>query len=206
MFARLPNTEVLVVSKTLEPVRTDRGLILAPTTTYDACPPLHVVVVPGGPGQQGLMDDEAALAFLRHQAAQAKYVTSVCTGALVLGAAGLLRGYRATTHWLSLPPLPLLGAIPVDARVVVDRNRITGGGVTAGIDFGLTLAALLRGDAVAQQIQLQIEYNPAPPFTSGSPATAPASVVAAARSAGERLQARRRVTCEKIAQQTASAA
>ena len=110
------------------------------------------------------MEDEIVLRFLRTQAKHAKYVTSVCTGALVLGAAGLLNGYRATTHWLSLPLLPLFGAVPVDERVVIDRNRMTGGGVTAGIDFGLQLAALLQGEIIAQQIQLAMEYNPDPPF------------------------------------------
>jgi cyclohexyl-isocyanide hydratase len=130
----------------------------------------------------------------------------VCTGALVLGAAGLLTGYRATTHWLSLPLLAVLGAIPVEARIVVDRNRVTGGGVTAGIDFGLSLAALMHGEAVAQQIQLQMEYAPAPPFASGSPATAPAAIVAASRQAGESLQAARRESCAAAARRLASRA
>jgi cyclohexyl-isocyanide hydratase len=199
VFARLPNTTVHIVSASLDPVKTDRGLVLAPTTTYADCPPLSVIVVPGGPGQQDLMEDETALAFLRRQAAGARYVTSVCTGALVLGAAGLLDGYRATTHWMSLPLLKYLGAIPVEERVVIDRNRITGGGVTAGIDFGLFVAATLRGDAVAQQIQLQLEYNPQPPFQSGSPHTAPAGIVTALRTAGEPMQARRLATCQAIA-------
>jgi cyclohexyl-isocyanide hydratase len=200
VFARLPDTLVHLVAKSLEPVRTDRGLVLMPSVTLANCPPLDVVAVPGGPGQQKLMEDEAVLDFLRVQAESAQYVTSVCTGALVLGAAGLLRGYKATTHWLSLPLLPLFGAEPVAARIVVDRNRVTGGGVTAGIDFGLKLAALLRGEAVAQQIQLQIEYDPEPPFRSGSPKTAPAEIVAAARQAGAPLQAERRSVCERIAQ------
>lgn len=187
VFARLPQTTVHVVANSAGPVRTERGLMLVPTVTCAQCPPLDVVVVPGGPGQHQLMQDQAVLGFLRQQAQQAKYVTSVCTGALVLGAAGLLRGYRATTHWLSLPLLELFGAIAVDERVVVDRNRVTGGGITAGIDFGLHLAALLRGETIAQQIQLQMEYSPAPPFQSGSPATAPKDVVDAVRSAAEPL-------------------
>jgi cyclohexyl-isocyanide hydratase len=199
VFARLPDSIVHIIAKSLDPVRTDRGLVLTPTTTCVQCPQLDVVVVPGGPGQQGLMEDAEVLAFLRRQAQGAQYMTAVCTGSLVLGAAGLLQGYRATTHWLSLPLLPLLGAIPVEARVVVDRNRVTGGGVTAGIDFGLTLAALLRGEAAAQQIQLQMEYNPEPPFAAGSPATAPAEIVAAARHAGEWLFAERRATCDRAA-------
>ncbi len=191
VFTRLADTIVHVVAKTADPVRTERGLVLVPTVTIDECPPLNVIVVPGGPGTQQLLDDEAVLGFLREQAEQAKYVTSVCTGALVLGAAGLLRGYRATTHWLSLPLLELFGAIPVDERVVVDGNRVTGGGVTAGIDFGLQLAAMMRGDTLAQQIQLQLEYNPAPPFTAGSPATAPQAIVDAARLAAAPLQQQR---------------
>jgi cyclohexyl-isocyanide hydratase len=206
VFARLPNTIVHGVAKTAEPVRTDRGLILAPTIACTQCPPLDVVVVPGGPGQQQLMEDEDVLAFLREQGRHAEYVTSVCTGALVLGAAGLLRGYRATTHWLSLPFLPLFGAIPVAERVVVDRNRVTGGGVTAGIDFGLRLAAMLQGETLARQIELQMEYNPAPPFASGSPATAPADVVEAVRRAAQPLQEERQQTCERAARRLAAAA
>ena len=127
VFARLPDTIVHVVAKTLDPVRTDRGLVLVPTVTCADCPPLDVVVVPGGPGQHDLTNDEVVLGFLRRQAARAQYVTSVCTGALALGAAGLLFGYRATTHWLSVPLLELYGAIPVDQRVVVDGNRVTCG-------------------------------------------------------------------------------
>lgn len=199
VFARLPNTTVHVVAKGMDPVRTERGLVLLPTITCEDCPPLDVVVVPGGPGQQHLMLDDAVLSFLGRQAAQAQYVTSVCTGALVLGAAGLLRGYRATTHWLSLGFLDHFGAIPVDARVVVDRDRVTGGGVTAGIDFGLRLAALLRGDEIAQQIQLQMEYRPEPPFQSGSPATAPAEIVDAVRRAAVRLQEERQRVCAEAA-------
>jgi len=199
VFARLPDTVVYIVAKTAGPVRSDRGLVLAPTVTCAACPPLDVIVVPGGPGQQALMDDEDVLGFVREAAKGARYVSSVCTGALVLGAAGLLRGYRATTHWLSLPLLETFGAIPVDERVVIDRNRVTGGGVTAGIDFGLRLAAELRGAAVAQQIQLQMEYSPAPPFDAGSPATAPKDVVDKLRRAAERFQRERLETCRRAA-------
>ena len=206
VFARLPNTIVHVVAKAAMPVRTERGLILAPTITCAECPPLDVVVVPGGPGQQQLMEDEDVLGFLRGQAQDAQYVTSVCTGALVLGAAGLLQGYRATTHWLSLPFLSLFGAIPVEARVVVDRNRVTGGGVTAGIDFGLRLAALLQGETVAQRIQLQMEYNPEPPFAAGSPATAPAEIVADIRRAAAPFQEERRKICERAADRLAAVA
>jgi cyclohexyl-isocyanide hydratase len=204
VFARLPDAVVHIVAKSLDPVRTERGLVLMPTVAHGDCPQLDVVIVPGGPGQQALMEDAAVLDFLRRQAVGAQYMTSVCTGALVLGAAGLLKGYKATTHWLSLPLLPLLGAIPVEARIVVDRDRVTGGGVTAGIDFGLKLAALLRGEAAAQQIQLQIEYNPDPPFASGSPRTASPELVAAARRAAARFQEERRAVCEKIGERLAA--
>jgi cyclohexyl-isocyanide hydratase len=191
VFSRLPATRVLVVATTLDPVRSDRGLMLVPTVTCAECPPLDVVMVPGGPGQHLAIHDEVLLEFLRRQAGEAEYVTSVCTGALLLGAAGLLEGYRATTHWLSLPLLQLYGATAVERRVVVDRSRVTASGCTAGLDFALTLAAMLAGDAAAQQIQLQLEYCPAPPFASGSPATAPAEIVATVRHATEPFQQQR---------------
>lgn len=206
VFARLPDAAIHVVAKTPEPVRSERGLVFLPTVTFEGCPPLDVLVVPGGPGQQQLMDDEAVLGFVREQAKYAKYVTSVCTGALVLGAAGLLRGYRATTHWLSLPLLKLFDAIPVEERVVVDRTRVTGAGVTAGIDFGLRIAKLLRGDSVAREIQLQMEYRPDPPFESGSPATAPREIVETIRRATERFQLERYRTCERAAKRLVAAA
>jgi transcriptional regulator GlxA family with amidase domain len=142
-------------------VTSDRGLQIVPTATYDDCPQLDVIMVPGGPGQQELMEDEAALGFLRKQAAGAKYVTSVCTGSLVLGAAGLLNGKRATCHGGALEHLKLLGAIPVSERVVIDGNVVTGAGVTSGIGFALRLAAILEGEETAREIQLQIEYDPA---------------------------------------------
>jgi cyclohexyl-isocyanide hydratase len=191
IFARLPDTVVHVVARTLDPVRTDRGLVLVPTVTCEDCPALDVVVVPGGPGTQQLLQDETMLAFLRRQAQQAKYVTSVCTGALVLGAAGLLRGYQATTHWLSMPLLELYGARAVARRVVVDRNRVSASGCTAGMDFGLQLAAMLRGETIAQQIQLRLEYSPVPPFQSGSPDTAPKAIVDAVRREAAPLQQER---------------
>lgn len=191
VFARLPDTIAHVVAKTRDPVRTDRGLVLIPTVSYGDCPPLDVLVVPGGPGTQGLLEDEATLEFLRQRAREVRYVTSVCTGALVLGAAGLLRGFRATTHWLSMPLLEVYGAVPVQQRVVVDGNRVTASGCTAGMDFGLHLAAMLRGETVAQQIQLRLEYSPAPPFQSGSPTTAPKAIVDAVRRAAAPLQQER---------------
>ena len=169
VFARLPNTQVHLVAHSLDPVVTDRGLTILPTITFDACPQLDVVFVPGGPGQQDVMEDEAVLGFLRRQAGGAQYLTSVCTGSLVLGAAGLLKGYRSACHWAWRDMLADFGAIPVAERVVRDRNRISGGGVTAGIDFGLTVAAELAGEEIAKSIQLMLEYDPQPPFDSGSP-------------------------------------
>jgi cyclohexyl-isocyanide hydratase len=137
-----------------------------------------VICVPGGFGTDELVNDEEVLAFLRKQAERAKFVTSVCTGSLVLGAAGLLRGYRAATHWTAMENLSAFGAIPTEQRVVIDRNRVTGGGVTAGIDFALTLVAKLVDEKTAQAVQLRLEYNPAPPFNAGSPKTAPKEVLA----------------------------
>jgi cyclohexyl-isocyanide hydratase len=173
VLARMPDTRVHLVASSLDPVRTEWGLTILPDVTFADAPALDVLCVPGGWGVNAYLDDEELLTFLRARAEHARYVTSVCSGALLLGAAGLLRGYRATTHWLSLDLLPLLGAEAIRQRVVRDRNRITGAGVTAGIDFGLALAAELFGPAAAQRIQLAIEYAPAPPFDSGSPDTAP---------------------------------
>jgi len=197
VFASMPRTTVEVVWKTLEPVTTGGGLRMLPTTTIAACPRLDVICVPGGPGQVALMRDAEILDFLRRQAESCRFVTSVCTGSLILGAAGLLRGYRATCHWLSLDQLALLGAIPVAERIVRDRNRITGGGVTSGIDFALFVAAQLFGEEVAKEIQLRIEYDPAPPFDAGSPRTADPTLVAALRARlKDRQDARRAVTSE----------
>jgi cyclohexyl-isocyanide hydratase len=162
----------------LEPVTGDSGLRILPTVTFEGCPRLDVICVPGGPGINALLADESVLEAVRRQGAQARCVTSVCTGALVLGAAGLLRGYRAATHWASMELLPAFGAIPVRARVCVDRNRITGGGVTAGIDFGLYLVAQLASRQEAEGIQLFMEYDPEPPFQAGSPDRAPPELVA----------------------------
>ena len=178
---RVPDTKVHLVWKTTQPVFADSGLGLVPTTTFDDCPPLDIVFVPGGRGQVPLMTDTAVLDFLRRHARTARYVTSVCTGALVLGAAGLLDGYGAATHWAFVELLPAFGARHVPGRVVVDRNRITGGGVTAGIDFALRLAAELAGEGVARAIQLGLEYDPAPPFASGHPDVADPELVAQLR-------------------------
>jgi len=166
-------------------------LRLLPTTTFANAPQADILFVPGGPGQMALMDDAETLGFLRQQAEGAAYVTSVCTGSLVLAAAGLLTGYRATSHWLSLNQLAFFGAEPVAERVVEDRNRVTGAGVTSGIDFALTLSARLFGEERAKRVQLQMEYDPQPPFVGGSPRSAEAEIVAAARETARPLQEQR---------------
>lgn len=178
VLSRMPGAQVHLLWKRIEPLTSDTVLTFLPTTTFADCPQLDVICVPGGAGADDAMLDEETLAFLRKQAEGARYVTSVCTGALVLGAAGLLKGYRAATHWSARPFLPLFGAILDTSRVSVDRNRVTGGGVTAGIDFALTLVSIMFDRRTAEMIQLGIEYNPAPPFDAGSPETAPADVVA----------------------------
>jgi len=181
VFSKLPGASCHLLAPTLEPVKSSSaGLTILPTTTYADCPQLDIVCVPGGPGHLQAMEDIATLDFLIKQAPGCRYVTAVCTGALVLGAAGLLKGYRATTHWMSLERLAAFGAVPVSERVVTDRNRVTGGGVTAGIDFGLVLVQALAGEQTAREIQLQIEYEPQPPF-GGSPATADPATVASLR-------------------------
>ena len=198
VLARLPNTKVHLVAHSMAPVKTDRGMEIVPTVTFADCPQLDLVMVPGGPGQQDLMEDEVVLEFLRKQAAGAKYVTSVCTGSLVLGAAGLLKGRRATCHWAALEHLKPLGAIAVSEKVVMDGNIITGAGVTSGIDFALSVAAKLEGEEVARQIQLQIEYDPAPPFNAGSPASAPADTLAQVKSRLAPLNEQRRAVAERV--------
>lgn len=177
VLASLPDAAVHLVWKSRDTVASSSGLALSPTCTFDDCPPLDVICVPGGIGINALLLDAETIAFVQQRAATARYVTSVCTGALLLGVAGLLRGRRATTHWTFHSLLEPLGAVPVRERVVRDGNLITGGGVTAGIDFALTIAAELAGDEEAQAIQLALEYAPAPPFNAGSPDTAPASVL-----------------------------
>lgn len=199
VFARTPSVECHLIWKDRQPVRSDRGLSILPTTTFDDCPLLDVICVPGGPGQIALMSDEETLNFLRRQAEQAQWVTSVCTGSLVLGATGLLEGYRATSHWSSIDQLALLGAEPVNQRVVRDRNRISGAGVTSGIDFALTLVAEIAGDVVARAVQLQMEYDPEPPFSCGSPQTAPPEEVEQARAKMAEFIATRRAATEHAA-------
>jgi len=178
VFSSVPGAQLHLIWKRIEPVASDSVLVLTPTTTFADCPQLDVICVPGGVGSDDLLNDEEVLDFLRRQAEGAKFVTSVCTGSLVLGAAGLLQGYRAATHWTAMDNLAAFGATPTKTRVCIDRNRVTGGGVTAGIDFALTLVSMLLDRKTAEAIQLRLEYNPAPPFTSGSPDTAPPEIVA----------------------------
>lgn len=181
VFASLPAANVHLVWKDRSAITSATGLALAPTMTFGECPALDVLCIPGGAGVNALLEDAEVLGFVRAQAARARYVTSVCSGSLVLGAAGLLKGRRATTHWLSHDFLAKFGAIPVHGRVVRDGNLITAGGVTAGIDFGLAVVAELAGQAQAEAIQLALEYAPQPPFRAGTPEEAPAAVLTTVR-------------------------
>ncbi|MCB1743554.1 MAG: DJ-1/PfpI family protein [Gammaproteobacteria bacterium] len=191
VFTKFPDARVHLLWKHTDPISVAGGMQIIPTTRFDQCPQLDVICVPGGSGMNALLEDTETLDFIRRQAAGARYVTSVCTGSLVLGAAGLLSGKRATTHWMSHDMLAELGAIPVAERVVVDGNLITGGGVTAGIDFALRLAAQMLGEAAARQIQLGIEYDPRPPFDSGHPASCDAALVEQVRTAAAARQQER---------------
>jgi cyclohexyl-isocyanide hydratase len=194
VFSRMPGARVKLLSASMAPVRSEWGLTMHPDTTFANIATLDILCVPGGWGVNEQLENVALLSFLHDMGAQARYITSVCSGALLLGAAGLLRGYRATTHWMSLDMLAMFGAEPVSERVVIDRNRITGGGVTAGIDFGLVVAGELLGANVSQEIQLAIEYQPSPPHHSGLPGSAPAGVREAVLRSSERtLEARRRI-------------
>lgn len=199
VLSRVPDSTIHVIGKDRSPIRDIKGLILTPELALAEAPTLDVLVVPGGPGQEALMEDEAFLAFIRDRAAKAKYVYSVCTGALLCGAAGLLRGVRSTTHWASFDLLKYFGAVPVDERVVLDGRHLSAAGVTAGIDGALKLAALLRGDHAAQAIQLGIEYAPEPPFQSGTPKTAPPEVLEVARAATAGLTQKRLETARRAA-------
>jgi cyclohexyl-isocyanide hydratase len=200
VLRQMPGAEVHLVWKTRDPVRAAGGLSILPTVTYADCPELDLICVPGGSGMNPLLTDGETLDFLRRQAKGARYVTSVCTGALVLGAAGLLKGKRAATHWMSRELLTKFGATPSDERVVIDGNVITGGGVTAGIDFALKVVAEIAGEDVARSIQLGIEYDPDPPFDSGSPRVAHPELVKKAKEAAKARQAERHAQVEKAAQ------
>jgi cyclohexyl-isocyanide hydratase len=183
VLSRVPGAVIHMIWKTLDPVQTDAGFSINPTDNFTSCPDLDVICVPGGMGQRALMEDAEVLGFLKQQGEQARFVTSVCSGSLLLGAAGLLNGYRSACHWAFRDMLPMFGAEPVAERIVRDRNRMSGGGVTAGIDFGLALAAELANEDVAKEIQLFIEYNPAPPFDAGSPESAGPELEARVRAA-----------------------
>ncbi|MBC7986425.1 MAG: DJ-1/PfpI family protein, partial [Sphingomonadaceae bacterium] len=191
VFARMPDAAIDLVWKTRDPVRDFAGLTMLPTASFADCPQADILFVPGGFGQAALMEDAETLDFVRAQVAGARWITSVCTGSLVLGAAGLLRGKRATTHWQWLDQLALFGAEPVAERVVIDGSLVTGAGVTSGIDFALTLAAEIHGERVARMIQLSMEYDPAPPFDGGSPTREAPELVEALGARIEKFAAQR---------------
>ncbi len=191
VFARMPGTRIDIVAKNRDPIVSDRGLAFLPTASFGDVPTCDLLFAPGGPGTDAAILDAATVDFVRDRGARARTIVGVCSGALLLGAAGLLDGYDAATHWTAMELLPRFGARPLARRVVHDRNRITGGGVTAGIDVALTVAAALHGQDLAEEIQLAIEYDPQPPFDAGSPRTAGAGVVARVLASRTELQARR---------------
>jgi cyclohexyl-isocyanide hydratase len=201
VLSRIPNATYRIYAKTAAPVRDLKGLLLTPDATLADAPPLDVLHVPGGFGQEALMQDAEVLGWIHRQASGASAVLSVCTGALICGAAGLLKGRRATTHWASAHLLPFFGAIPVNQRVVVDGNWVFAAGVTAGIDGALRLAAELRGDDTARAIQLYMVYAPEPPFDSGTPETAPAAILRQARQSVREITTQREATARRVAAQ-----
>jgi cyclohexyl-isocyanide hydratase len=199
VLSRIPNSTFHLLWKELIPVRDIRGLIITPETAFAEAPQLDLLVVPGGFGQEALMDDDVVLKFIQAKAATATYVFSICTGALLCGAAGLLRGVKSTTHWSAFHLLPYFGAIPIDARVVIDGKHVSAAGVTAGLDGALRVVTLMCDERVAQQIQLAIEYAPDPPFNSGTPQTAPSEVLQDARASVQKISEARLVTAKRIA-------
>jgi cyclohexyl-isocyanide hydratase len=199
VLSRVPNSTYRIYAKTNSPVRDLNGLRLIADATLAEAPPLDVLHLPGGPGQEALMEDPEVITWIQRQAAGARRIFSVCTGALLCGAAGLLKGRRATTHWSSLHLLAFFGAIPVNERVVMDANYVFAAGVTAGIDGALRLAVELRGDEVAQAIQLDMVYAPEPPFNSGTPERAPPAIFECARQSYREITARREETARRIA-------
>ena len=186
-LTRIGNATVHYVAKSADPVPSDAGFSMVPTATFAEVPRADIICVPGGISCVDVMEDEETLGWVRSVGEGAQWVTSVCTGSLILGAAGLLRGYRAASHWAWRDHLALFGAEPVAERVVFDRNRVTGGGVTAGIDFALALIAAIRGEAHARAVQLALEYDPAPPFDSGSPERAAPELIGVYRKRMEAL-------------------
>jgi cyclohexyl-isocyanide hydratase len=200
VFSRIPNSTYRIFGKTTAPTRDMRGLRLLPDAVLADAPQLDLLHVPGGFGQEAVMDDEDVLAWIRDQAAGARSLFSVCTGALICGAAGLLKGRRATTHWASMHLLPVFGATAVNERVVTDGNMVFAAGVTAGIDGALRVAADLRGAEVAQGIQLAIAYAPEPPFSSGTPETAPPVVLEQVRTSYRAVTEQREQTARRVAE------
>jgi cyclohexyl-isocyanide hydratase len=199
VLSRIPNSTYRIYGKTTAAVRDVKGLRLTPDATLADAPPLDVLHVPGGFGQEALMEDEEVLAWIRQQAKGACRIFSVCTGALLCGAAGLLKGRKATTHWASFHLLPFFGAIPVNERVVVDGSYVLAAGVTAGIDGALRLAAELRGDDAARMTQLYMAYAPEPPFNSGTPETAPPAILQQARQSVQAMTDQREATARRVA-------
>jgi cyclohexyl-isocyanide hydratase len=199
VLSRIPNSTLHIAWKDTTPVRDVKGLLLTAEKTLAEVPPLDVLLIPGGAGQVELMEDEAVLSFIRQQAQNATLVFSVCTGALTLAATGLLRGVKCTTHWASFHVLEHFGAIPTNERVVIDGKFVSAAGVSSGIDGALRVAALLRGDLAAQEIQLYMQYAPEPPFRSGTPETAPADIVAAARAGSREISETRVAIAKRIA-------
>ncbi|MGX1110511.1 MULTISPECIES: DJ-1/PfpI family protein [Bradyrhizobium] len=199
VLSRIPNSTCRIYARTIAPVRDLKGLQLLPDATLADAPPLDVLHVPGGFGQEALMEDAEVLGWISRQAAGGCRIFSVCTGALLCGAAGLLKGRRATTHWASLHLLPFFGAVPVNERVVIDGSYIFAAGVTSGIDGALRLAAELRGDDAARSIQLYMAYAPEPPFDSGTPETAPPAILQQARQAVRAITAQREETARRVA-------
>jgi cyclohexyl-isocyanide hydratase len=199
VLSRIPNSTYRIYGKTAEPVRDIKGLRLTPDAALSDAPRLDVLHIPGGFGQEALMEDQEVLGWIAQQAAGARSIFSVCTGALICGAAGLLKGRRATTHWASFHLLPLFGAIPVNERVVLDGNWVFAGGITAGIDGARRLAAELRGDDAARAIQLYMVYAPEPPFNCGTPETAPADILRQTRQSVAGITAQREATAQRVA-------
>ena len=205
-LSRLGSARVDYVARSREPVPTDAGFAVVPTATFAEVGAADILCVPGGIGCIAAMEDEETIAWVRAVGEEAQWVTSVCTGSLILGAAGLLAGYRAACHWAWREHLGLFGAEPAAERVVFDRNRVTGGGVTAGIDFALALTAAIRGEAHARVVQLALEYDPAPPFDSGSPERAGERLVAVYRDRTERLAPDRDARIRAVAQRVRQSA
>jgi cyclohexyl-isocyanide hydratase len=199
VLSKIRGAELFLVWKTRDPILADSGFTITPTVTLADCPQLDLICVPGGLGVGDLLADVEVLDFLREQSESARYMTSVCTGALILGAAGLLTGHRAVTHWTAMEFLESFGAVPVDDRVVVDGKVVTGGGVTAGVDFGLRLVAEISGEETARAVQLAIEYDPRPPFDCGHPRLAEPALVERMRARLSMRQAERRTQVEKAA-------